>query len=84
MSEAIENMEQVAVADLEPKMRFDGRVTRIELFGAFVDFGAEREGLVHISQISRERVSRVADLLNEGDEVSVWVHDVTRNGAGFA
>ena len=52
MSEAIENKERVAVADLESKMRFDGHVTRIELFGAFVDFGAERDGLVHISQIS--------------------------------
>ena len=78
MSEAIENMERVAVVDLEPKMRFDGRVTRIELFGAFVDFGAERDGLIHISQISKERVNRVADALGEGDEVSVWVHEVDK------
>jgi ribosomal protein S1 len=78
MSEAIENMERVAIADLEPKMRFDGRVTRIELFGAFVDFGSERDGLVHISQISGERVSRVADVLSEGAEVSVWVQDVDK------
>jgi ribosomal protein S1 len=78
MSEAIENKERVAVADLEPKMRFDGQVTRIELFGAFVDFGAERDGLIHISQISEERVTRVADVLNEGDSVSVWVHDVDK------
>ena len=78
MSEAIENKERVAVADLESKMRFDGHVTRIELFGAFVDFGAERDGLVHISQISQERVNRVADVLNEGDPVSVWVHDVDK------
>jgi ribosomal protein S1 len=76
MSEAIENTERVAIADLEPKMRFSGRVTRTELYGAFVDFGAERDGLVHISQISDERVSRVADVLNEGDEVTVWVHQV--------
>jgi ribosomal protein S1 len=59
-------------------MRFDGRVTRVELYGAFVDFGAERDGLVHISQISEERVNRVADALNEGDEVSVWVQDVDK------
>jgi ribosomal protein S1 len=78
MSEAIENMERVAVADLEPKMRFGGRVTRVELYGAFVDFGAERDGLVHISQISEERVNRVADALSEGDEVSVWVQDVDK------
>jgi len=78
MSEAIENMERVAVVDLEPKMRFDGRVTRIELYGAFVDYGAERDGLVHISQISTERVNRVADALSEGDEVSVWVQEVDK------
>jgi ribosomal protein S1 len=78
MSEAVENMERVAVADLEPKMHFDGHVTRVELYGAFVDFGAERDGLVHISQISEERVNRVADALSEGDEVSVWVQDVDK------
>jgi ribosomal protein S1 len=78
MSEAIENMERVAIADLEPKMRFDGRVTRTELYGAFVDFGSERDGLVHISQISGEQVNRVADVLSEGDEVTVWVQDVDK------
>jgi transcriptional accessory protein Tex/SPT6 len=78
MSEVIENTERVAVVDLEPKMRFDGRVTRVELYGAFVDYGAERDGLVHISQISEERVNRVADALNEGDQVSVWVHQVDK------
>jgi ribosomal protein S1 len=59
-------------------MRFTGHVTRTELYGAFVDFGAERDGLVHISQISDDRVSRVADALSEGDEVTVWVHDVDK------
>jgi ribosomal protein S1 len=78
MSEAVENMERVAVADLAPKMHFDGRVTRVELYGAFIDFGAERDGLVHISQISEERVNRVADALSEGDEVSVWVQEVDK------
>jgi len=78
MSEAIENVERVAIADLEPKMRFAGRVTRIELFGAFVDFGSERDGLIHISQISGEQVNRVADVLSEGDEVTVWVQDVDK------
>jgi ribosomal protein S1 len=78
MSEVAENIERIAVVDLEPKMRFDGRVTRIELYGAFVDYGAERDGLVHISQISQERVNRVSDALSEGDEVSVWVQEVDK------
>jgi ribosomal protein S1 len=62
--------------DLRPKMRFDGTVTRVELFGAFVDIGAERDGLVHVSQISEQRVTRVADVLKDGDEVTVWVQRV--------
>jgi small subunit ribosomal protein S1 len=44
----------IRVADLKPKMRFEGKVKKIELFGAFVDIGAERNGLVHISQLRRE------------------------------
>jgi ribosomal protein S1 len=57
-------------------MKFEGEVKAVELYGAFVDFGAERDGLVHISQISEETVSRVADVLKEGDKVTVWVRQV--------
>ena len=57
-------------------MKFEGHVTRIELFGAFVDIGAERDGLVHVSQISEQRVNRVADVLKDGDPVTVWVQRV--------
>jgi transcriptional accessory protein Tex/SPT6 len=62
MSETATN-ERLDLIDLQPKMRFEGTVTKIELFGAFVDIGAERDGLVHISQISQDRVNRVADVL---------------------
>jgi predicted RNA-binding protein with RPS1 domain len=58
-------------------MRFEGKVKKIELFGAFVDIGAERNGLVHISQLRREgHVNRVADVVKEGDAVTVWVTSV--------
>jgi ribosomal protein S1 len=76
MAEALEQTERVSLDDLEPKMKFEGEVKAIELYGAFVDFGAERDGLVHISQISEETVNRVADVLHEGDEVTVWVRQV--------
>ena len=67
----------IRVADLKPKMRFEGKVKKIELFGAFVDIGAERNGLVHISQLRREgHVNRVADVVKEGDAVTVWVTSV--------
>jgi len=68
--------ERLPLTELEPKMKFEGEVTNVELYGAFVDIGAERDGLVHISQISRERVNRVADVLNKGDKITVWVQHV--------
>jgi len=75
MAERTEN-ERLPLTQLEPKMRLEGEVTNVELYGAFVDIGAERDGLVHISQISTERVNRVADVLNKGDKVTVWVQHV--------
>jgi transcriptional accessory protein Tex/SPT6 len=64
------------IQDLRPKMKLAGTVTRVELYGAFVDIGVGRNGLVHISQLKKERVNRVADVVNEGDEVTVWVQRV--------
>jgi ribosomal protein S1 len=75
MTEA-KSSERLDIIDLQPKMKFEGHVTRIELFGAFVDIGAERDGLVHVSQISEQRVNRVADVLKDGDPVTVWVQRV--------
>jgi len=68
--------ERLDLIDVQPKMKFEGHVTRVELFGAFVDIGAERDGLVHVSQISEQRVNRVADVLKDGDPVTVWVQRV--------
>jgi ribosomal protein S1 len=64
------------LTDLRPKAKFEGTVTKIELFGVFVDIGAERDGLVHISQVSEDRVDRLTDVLQEGAKVSVWVQSV--------
>ncbi len=64
------------IDDLVPKMKLRGTVSRVELFGAFVDIGLEQDGLVHIADISPERVKRVADVLAPGDEVTVWVKSV--------
>lgn len=68
--------ERLDLIDLKPKMRLEGTVTKIELFGAFVDVGAEKDGLVHVSQLRKERINRVADVLHEGEAVSVWVQRV--------
>jgi small subunit ribosomal protein S1 len=76
MAEATDTGKRLSLGELEPKMKLEGTVTNIELYGAFVDIGAERDGLVHISQISESQVNRVTDVLNEGQSVTVWVRDV--------
>ncbi|MFC1535049.1 polyribonucleotide nucleotidyltransferase [Thermodesulfobacteriota bacterium] len=57
-----------------------GKVRKIMDFGAFVEILPGTDGLIHISQLDRERVNKVTDILNEGDEVLVKVIDVDRNG----
>ena len=84
MTETMEQTARVGLADLEPKMKFEGRVTSVELYGAFVDFGAEKDGLIHISQISENTVSRVADVLQEGDNVTVWVRQIDSDSGRVA
>jgi ribosomal protein S1 len=61
------------LADLKPKQPLTGVVTRVELFGALVDVGAEREGLIHISQLKAGHVNQVEDVLKPGQEVTAWV-----------
>jgi ribosomal protein S1 len=64
------------LATLKPKMALTGKVTRLELSGAMVDVGAEREGLLHISALGKEGVNRVQDILQLGQEITVWVRKV--------
>jgi polyribonucleotide nucleotidyltransferase len=67
-------------ADVEVGMVYDGRVARLMDFGAFVNILPGKDGLVHISQISDERVENVSDKLSEGDMVKVKVLEVDRQG----
>jgi small subunit ribosomal protein S1 len=64
--------------DLQPGMEIQGKVVRLEKFGAFVDLGAETDGLVHISEMAARRVNKPSDVVSEGDVVSVWIKDVDR------
>lgn len=66
----------LSLSELQPKMQLRGTVTRVELFGAFVDVGAEREGFVHISLLRQAKVNRVEDVIQVGQAVDVWVHRV--------
>ncbi|MEJ5308682.1 MAG: S1 RNA-binding domain-containing protein [Anaerolineae bacterium] len=65
-----------SIHDLQPKMCLQGAITRTELYGAFVDLGLEREGLIHISRLSEQRVKKVSDQVKVGDKVKVWVQSV--------
>ncbi len=67
-------------ADVEVGAIYEGRVARLMDFGAFVTILPGRDGLVHISQISEERVERVSDKLKEGDVIKVKVLEVDRQG----
>jgi polyribonucleotide nucleotidyltransferase len=71
---------ELITADVEVGRVYDGKVARLMDFGAFVTILPGRDGLVHISQISNERVEQVSDKLAEGDAVRVKVLEVDRQG----
>jgi len=59
---------------------YDGKVTKIMPFGAFINIGGGNEGLLHISKISNKRVEKVEDVLSVGDEVTVKVSEIDNQG----
>jgi polyribonucleotide nucleotidyltransferase len=71
---------ELITADVEVGRIYEGKVARLMDFGAFVTILPGRDGLVHISQISNERVERVSDKLREGDVIRVKVLEVDRQG----
>jgi polyribonucleotide nucleotidyltransferase len=71
---------ELITADVEVGRVYEGKVARLMDFGAFVTILPGRDGLVHISQISNERVERVSDKLREGDVIRVKVLEVDRQG----
>jgi polyribonucleotide nucleotidyltransferase len=76
---ARKRIEQIT-ADVEPGQVFEGKVIKIMNFGAFVSLTPGRDGLVHISQLSNERVENVTDVVKEGDMVKVKVLEVDKQG----
>ena len=64
--------------DLEPGMQVEGKVVRLERFGAFVGIGADMDGLVHVSEMGTGRVGKPSDVVSEGDVITVWIKDVDR------
>ncbi|CVK17601.1 polyribonucleotide nucleotidyltransferase [Sporomusa sphaeroides] len=68
------------VRSVEVGTTYTGKVTRIMNFGAFVEILPGKEGLVHISQLARERVAKVEDVVKIGDEIMVKVTEIDRQG----
>ena len=70
MDEAV-NMIQIIASDFEEGKTYEGTVVSIKEFGAFIEFAPGKEGMVHISKISKERINRIEDVLTLGDKVKV-------------
>ena len=79
-AEAAKKRIEMITADIEPGRIYEGKVAKLMDFGAFVTIMPGRDGLVHISQISNERVDKVSDKLKEGDLVKVKVLEVDKQG----
>lgn len=74
--EIIENITR----EIEVNGIYTGTVTKLATFGAFIDLGGGKEGLLHISKISKERVNKVEDVFKVGDEVTVKVYEIDNQG----
>jgi polyribonucleotide nucleotidyltransferase len=73
-------MIEALTKDPEPGSVYLGKVTRLMNFGAFVEILPGKEGLVHISQLAEERVNRVEDVVNVGDEIMVKITEIDKLG----
>lgn len=79
-----EGQHQHEVGALKPGQVVQGRVTRIEPFGAFVSFGNGLEGMIHISNLSLERVEKPEDVVTKGETVEAKILTITQNGKRIA
>ena len=78
----IETIEKIKEITAEPEVNkiYTGKVANIVDFGAFVTIMPGRDGLVHVSEISEERVEKVSDYFVEGEEVKVKVLEIDKQG----
>lgn len=79
-SDEVRRRIELITADIEIGKVYEGKVVRIAEFGAFVNFLPGKDGLVHISQISDQRIENVTDVLQEGQMVQVKVLEIDRQG----
>lgn len=78
-AEPTENLpanEPLSIHTLQVGQRLTGKVKNIADFGAFVDIGLPQDGLIHISELAKQKVEKVTDVVSQGQEVEVWVKKV--------
>lgn len=78
-NEALKIIENIT-REIEVGQIYSGRVTKLMPFGAFIDIGGGKQGLLHISKISNKRVEHIEDVLAVGDEVDVKVTNIDNQG----
>jgi polyribonucleotide nucleotidyltransferase len=78
-NKALEMVKEI-VKEIEVDGIYEGTVTKIMAFGAFVDVGCGKEGLLHISKISKKRVDKVENVLKIGDKIKVRVYEIDEQG----
>lgn len=71
-----DSSQPLAIETLKRKQRITGKVTRVELYGAFIDIGVGVDAIIHISQVGNQKGNRMADIMNVGDDVTVWIERV--------
>lgn len=71
--------ELAPAAALEPKTKLSGKILKTTLAGALVDVGQNIPGVIHISQLSKDSVNKVEDIVKEGETVDVWVRRVKKD-----
>ncbi len=77
--EAKKIIESITV-DIEPGQVYEGMITRMMKFGVFVDLGNGKEGMCHISQLTKERLEKIEDKFTIGDEIKVKVVEIDSKG----
>jgi predicted RNA-binding protein with RPS1 domain len=75
-------MDNTTLTEIKAKEQLTGKVLKTTLSGAVVDIGRDKPGVIHISQLQQEPVSKVEDVVKKGDEVRVWIRR-ERKGANF-
>ena len=79
-AQAAQRIVEEITREIEVEGIYTGKVSRIATFGAFIDLGGGKEGLLHISKIAKERINKVEDVLKLGDEVTVKVYEIDDQG----